>query len=184
MIIGIDPSIANTGLCGIAPPYYDNDHDLEVMGRAGVAKMDHWAALQSVLSLAEAIERWTPFGRVRCAAIEAPYASTGRGAAAGLPGERTHLFYLLLDYFDRLHVPTVVVPNAKLKRYATGKGNANKAAMLEALVRRAPEFETRGNDNLVDAAWLAMLAADMIGTPVVTVPASHREALKGLEIHK
>lgn len=183
MIIGIDPSITATGLAKLLPPYYDNDHEMTTIGRAGVTKMDYWSRRAALVDLTAEIVKWTSGGILKYVAIESGV-GFGKLAMAGLPGERTTLFYLLLGAIESAGVPCVIVQNTTLKRYATGKGNANKAAMLEALVRRAPEWETKGNDNLVDAAWLAMLAADMIGSPVVDLPAINRAALKGLEIHK
>lgn len=56
----------------------------------------------------------------------------------------------------RMGVPFVVIPPASLKKYATGKGNANKDAMLEAAIRRFG-FEGHGNDEA--DAWLLLQAA-------------------------
>jgi len=45
----------------------------------------------------------------------------------------------------------------EIKKHATGKGNASKAMMLEAAVRRWPEV-TFKDDNEVDARWVAETA--------------------------
>jgi Holliday junction resolvasome RuvABC endonuclease subunit len=67
------------------------------------------------------------------------------------------------------------VQPSQLKRYATGKGNASKAEVLVAAVKRL-DYEG-ADDNEADALWLRAMALDHYGYPVATVPASHREAL-------
>jgi len=66
------------------------------------------------------------------------------------------------------------VPPACLKKYATGKGNANKEAVLIAAVKRGAEVK---DNNEADAWWLRAMGMDALGEPVVTVPALHRTAL-------
>ena len=48
-------------------------------------------------------------------------------------------------------VPYVEVPPAVLKKYATGKGNADKDAVLAAAIRR---FDFAGDDNNAADAWI------------------------------
>lgn len=50
-----------------------------------------------------------------------------------------------------LSIPCEVVPPASLKKWATGKGNANKDTMLETAIRKFG-FEGHGNDEA--DAWL------------------------------
>lgn len=72
-------------------------------------------------------------------------------------------------------VPYVVVTPATLKKYATGKGNADKTAMAIAALKRAGrEF---ANDNEVDAAWLRWAALHHYGQPPFPLPAVQVEAL-------
>jgi hypothetical protein len=69
----------------------------------------------------------------------------------------------------------VLITPASVKKYATGKGNADKTAMALAAFKRAGlEF---GDDNQCDAWWLRAMTLDHYGAPVVEVPASHRVAL-------
>lgn len=53
-------------------------------------------------------------------------------------------------------IPYAGVPVASVKRHATGKGNAQKGAMIEAVKRLLPNFT--GDDNEADAIWIADLA--------------------------
>jgi Holliday junction resolvasome RuvABC endonuclease subunit len=71
------------------------------------------------------------------------------------------------------------VPPASLKKYATGRGNATKPDMRMALYQRAG-LDLR-DDNQVDAWWLAAMAADAAGVPLVSVPAAQRAALEKVE---
>lgn len=69
----------------------------------------------------------------------------------------------------------VIVAPSSVKKYATGKGNASKNAMLVAAGRRLG-YAGDSNDE-ADAAWLHALVMDAEGAPVVEVPKVHREAV-------
>lgn len=58
---------------------------------------------------------------------------------------------------EELQVAYVGFAPPEVKRFATGKGNANKAAMLGAAAARWPGY-TFVDDNEVDARWIALLA--------------------------
>lgn len=77
-----------------------------------------------------------------------------------------------------LHVASVrfvEVSPSSLKKYATGKGNANKGEMLAAAIRR---LDYQGaSDNEADALWLRAMGLDALGCPVVDLPAVNRTAL-------
>jgi len=74
------------------------------------------------------------------------------------------------------NVPFVEVPPAVLKKFACGKGNANKAEVLVAAVKR---LEYTGADhNEADALWLRTMALDHYDELVEpVVPKAHREVL-------
>lgn len=76
-------------------------------------------------------------------------------------------------------VPYVDVPPSSLKKYATGKGNANKGEMLAAAIRRLG-YEG-ADDNEADALWLRAMGLDALGCPVVEMPAVNRSALAKVE---
>lgn len=75
-------------------------------------------------------------------------------------------------------VPFVEVsPNGRAK-YATGKGNAKKEAVLTEAVRR---LGYAGHDNNeADALWLYAMAADAYGAPLDAMPQTHRAALEAV----
>ncbi|MDE2105016.1 MAG: hypothetical protein KGL39_47700 [Patescibacteria group bacterium] len=59
---------------------------------------------------------------------------------------------LLMEECEARHIPYSGVGVGAIKKFATGKGNANKDLMIEAAKRKWPDFE--GDDNQADARWL------------------------------
>lgn len=76
----------------------------------------------------------------------------------------------------RSAIPTAVVPPAVIKRYATGRGNADKQAMLAAAIKRLGYTTDQPDDNESDALWLLALACDAYGHPTAAVPQAQRDA--------
>jgi len=76
----------------------------------------------------------------------------------------------------RSGIDLAFVPPASLKKYATGRGNATKPDMRMALYQRVG-LDLR-DDNQVDAWWLAAMAADAAGVPLVKVPEAQRVGLE------
>lgn len=75
--------------------------------------------------------------------------------------------------------PVVEVPPASLKMFATGKGNADKNAMLGEAIRK---LKYDGNDhNVADAKWLLMMTQTAYGGAVSLANAKQREALAKIE---
>lgn len=82
---------------------------------------------------------------------------------------------LLMDF----GVPYVVVPPSSLKFYATGFGNADKAALILAAYKRGDrEFR---DDNQCDAWWLALAGRDRTGDPLFPLPQVQRNCLDKLD---
>lgn len=73
-------------------------------------------------------------------------------------------------------IPYVTIPPATLKKFATGKGNADKLAMRAAWL----EFTGIHNpdDNQVDAAFLREIGLVLMGQPSV-VPTDQHAAIAG-----
>jgi Holliday junction resolvasome RuvABC endonuclease subunit len=167
--VGIDISLTGTGIAR-------SDGTCEVLGRTGILNLPLAQAVAELDWLATHIANGVPDG-TRLVAIEMPAFSRATGGAV----ERHHLWYLVAARLIKFGLPVAEVPATTLKKYATGKGNSTKSAMVDALARRLPQFTTRGNDNLVDAAWLCAMAADRCGVPLVELPKAHRVALDGVQ---
>jgi Holliday junction resolvasome RuvABC endonuclease subunit len=71
--------------------------------------------------------------------------------------------------------PYVLITPATLKKYATGKGNADKTAMALALYKRF--VLELADDNQVDAWWLRAAGRELLGEPVFPLPAAQVAAL-------
>ena len=105
------------------------------------------------------------------------------GSQHGSQHDRSGLWWMVVDWlidndptegWDR---KVVEVPPGSLKRYATGKGNAAKDAVLAAVVRRYPTVEVTGNDE-ADALVLAAMGARHLGEPVDDpMPKTHLAAM-------
>lgn len=72
-----------------------------------------------------------------------------------------------------------VVSPATIKIAACGTGNASKADVLLAAVRRLG-YEGNNTDE-ADSLWLYHLAMIALGCPQVTLPAAHMRALKSIK---
>ena len=108
--------------------------------------------------------------------VEGPSFGSGANSRQAGHHERGGLWWLVTYRLWRKAVPFAVVPPATLKRYATGKGNATKDAVLAAAIRRYPAVEFDGNDQ-ADALVLAAMGADHHGRPIAPVPQANRAAL-------
>lgn len=98
------------------------------------------------------------------------------GSKSGQHLTRAGLWHLVMEAIDTAGIPWAEVAPTALKKYATGKGNADKDTVLLAAAKRYPDHAIRGNDE-ADAVILAAMGADHLGVPIATMPAVHRAAL-------
>lgn len=77
------------------------------------------------------------------------------------------------------NTPYIEVPPKTIKKYATGKGNADKDAVLAAAIRRLGYAGHSHNE--ADALWLYAVICDAAGQPLADVPQAHRDALAPIE---
>lgn len=96
--------------------------------------------------------------------------------------QRGYVWYSLVNALESSGCTCMAVQPSQLKKYATGTGAAGKPAVIEATVRRLPQFQTGGDDNRCDAAWLCAIGTDLLGEPLVSVPTTHRAALAKLAL--
>jgi crossover junction endodeoxyribonuclease RuvC len=112
-------------------------------------------------------------GRPDLVVMELPAPSRAGGGSH----ERAWLWWELYRWLHRHDIPVgLLTPNQRAK-YATGRGNAGKPAVVDAQARRWPAWETGGDDNLCDAVVLMAAGRDWAGCPLAAVPKAHRTAV-------
>lgn len=182
LAIGIDPSLRATGVCVLDisdcdPVAVANLSLFETTGRAGASLADQ---RRRITQIAGDVARVATCAATRdvLVALEGPAFS--RGSQSG-HHQLAGLWWLIVDELLGHQVDLVVVPPSSRARYATGRGNASKESVVDAVARRYPTAMTRGDNNLVDALVLACMAARHFGSPVErSLPQSHVAAMSGL----
>lgn len=173
LVLGIDVSLTATGLASS-------------LGECAV----HGIPKVTTLALADRI---AAVDKLTLRVIDAAHALMGPPAlvvmeypsvvrAAGGVVERAALWWQIAHAWTGTRVPVLAVTPGQLKQYATGKGGASKEAVVEAVTRRYPRYETHGDNNACDAIVLAAIGCDLLGHPIVDVPATHRRALAKLVV--
>ena len=89
--------------------------------------------------------------------------------------ERAGLWHLVMVAIDARGIGWTEIAPATLKKYATGRGNADKGQVLAAAIKRLPADVD--NDNAADAAWLAAIGHDLLGAPICDLPAAQCAAI-------
>ena len=170
--VGIDPSLSGTAIAII-----DDTGGLRVERFATEPAAGHAATVRRL----NRIERWLcgrleDLGRIDLqVAIEGPAFMSQNGKAHERAGLWWRLYTRAALYADPA---PFVIPPKTLKKYATGKGNADKDSVLLAVSRRYPGWAGSSNDE-ADALVLAAIMARYDGHPIEkTLPAIHIEALR------
>lgn len=106
--------------------------------------------------------------------VEGPsYASQGAGT-----WDRAGLWWLVVGRLTGAGLNVVEIPPSNVKTYATGKGNADKDAVLAAVVRRYTHVEITGNDE-ADSVVLAAMGARFAGFPIeASLPQTHLRSVE------
>lgn len=173
MILGIDFSLTSTGVCAIT------DGEAECITIRS-SKEETWDAFpRRVESIAVAIHEWAGDEMLGAAlVIETP-------AFAGKSSSLDRMFggwWIAVNTFSRLgyDTPLRVTPQ-QVKKYATGKGNANKDEVLAAVIRRYPDVFVTGNDQ-ADALVLAAIGAGVYGEPFETGTKYQQEVVEAVRL--
>lgn len=171
-VIGIDPSLTGTGIAS-------SNGWVDVFGyrrpRAkdpGITQLPHAERLHAMRDLLALVT--TTIGYPDLAVMELPAVSRSGGGAH----ERGWFWWEIYRSLTSNEVPVgLMAPNARAL-YATGKGNAAKGAVVDAIARRFPDWATDGNDNAADAVTLMAAGRDWLGHPLADLPKTHRAALE------
>lgn len=166
VIYGLDLSLTGTGVCDGKTTWL-----IKSEGRANASLAERAERLRSLRDrVLDAV------GGASLVVLEGP----AMASTSGHMHDRSGLWWLVVASLHAQRIPTVEVPPSCLKRYATGKGNARKGEVIEAVTRRFPDVETGGDDNRCDALVLAAMGYDRAGRPITTLPAAHRASLESV----
>jgi crossover junction endodeoxyribonuclease RuvC len=159
-VIGIDPSLTGTGVATI--------HEATTITVKNNG--DELARLRTIVTTVAGLATGYDLAIIEGLSF---------GSQHGKQSERAALHWMLRDRLDGLGIPVAVVAPTARAKYATGKGNAAKDAVMIACVQRLPILVS--NNNEADAAILLAMGLDHLGTPMVAMPASHRLALDAID---
>jgi crossover junction endodeoxyribonuclease RuvC len=168
VVIGLDTSLTATGVAS-------SRGWSELVGytdrKNPITKLSHLQRLAAMLDLAARIT--LAVGRPDLVVLEAPsLASKGGGGH-----ERGWLWWEVYRRLTSREIPIALLAPSQRMLYATGKGAASKAAVVDAVARRWPDWTTNGDDNLADAVVLMAAGLDHLGHPLAELPKAHRAAL-------
>lgn len=171
-ILGIDLSLTGTGMCFIEEAGGDTAIETTtVESKPSGDDLESRAARVVDLTRRITESAWlTPGGGgfwPTLAAIEAPAFS--RGAQ---PGQhiRAGLWWAVVCRLRSFGILVVEVSPSARAKYATGKGNAGKDAVLAAVIRRYDGVCLVGGNDEADALILAAMGARHLGHPIERDP--------------
>jgi Holliday junction resolvasome RuvABC endonuclease subunit len=167
-VVGLDLSLTGTGVASV-----DGTRLVRSTGHKGdtlVQRAHRLAGLHAEITSALT-------GSIDLVAIEAPSTGHARGSS-GSVHDRSGLWWLVVTDLVDWGVPVVEVPPATLKKYVTGKGNAQKPDVRMEIFKRYG-IDLR-DDNEADAFALRALGLDLLGHPLAVMPAANRAALEKL----
>lgn len=102
------------------------------------------------------------------------------GQTTGSHHDRSGLWWLVVDALQGEDLELIEIAPAQVKKYATGKGNAGKDAVLASVIRRYDAAPVESNDE-ADAFVLAAIAARLDGHAIEeSLPQAHLDALKAV----
>ncbi|AUR97292.1 ribonuclease H-like domain protein [Vibrio phage 1.238.A._10N.261.52.F10] len=169
-ILAIDQSMTGSGVCVL-------EHMPHAGGGIGPSEITHIEVIRTskvlddfVLDtharasfigkrLVEIIEMTKPDFIV----FETPSLASKGNATRTLPMLLGSLLAQMKDYLAKEDVKLLTVPPTSLKKFATGKGNCDKDAMVEAIREHDTEYyegliaipKSKGRYDLADAYWLS-----------------------------
>lgn len=175
-VAGVDSSLTGTGIasslgwCEVVG-YVPRPNPLTGKREDHITKLPHAERLEAMCDIRD--RSLLMVGRPDLAVMELPAPSRSGGGAH----ERAWLWWELYQSLTARGVHVALMPNNLRSTYATGKGNASKEVVVDAVARRWTAWPTGGNNNAADAVALMAAGKDWLGEPITPVPATHRRAL-------
>lgn len=166
-VVGLDLSLAATGIAGP-----DGTQVVQSTGHKGDTLTQRAARL---LTLRTHIATTVEASGAELVTVEAP--SFGQQRQGGTH-DRSGLWWLVVTQILAAGIEVIEVPPASIKKYATGSGVAKKPDIRMAIFKRYGL--DIADDNEADAFVLRAIGLDLLGHPLVELPAAHRQALAKL----
>jgi Holliday junction resolvasome RuvABC endonuclease subunit len=172
-VVALDLSLTATGACRLTPGEPPRLNTIGSKAQKAPTYGDRAYRLQVLAELVLAFVHG--IGHADLVVIEGP----SIGSNNPHTWDRAGLWWLVVGSLHVTRTPTAVVPPSTLKKWATGKGNADKVAVAVHMSRLWPDL-TAANDNEWDALALATMGAQhlRLETPV---RAHHEAARAGAE---
>jgi crossover junction endodeoxyribonuclease RuvC len=170
-VLGLDLSLTSTGVADIC----DGRTQVSRVRSTGRNGDSLGARQQRLARIVADLSTWWDANTIRpdLVVIEGP--SLGQARQGG-QHDRAGLWWLTVDHLMSVGLPVAEVPPALRAKYATGKGNAAKEAVLLDVARRYPDIAVDGNDT-ADALILAAMGARHLGAPIDYRPQTHLVAM-------
>lgn len=168
-VVGLDLSLTSTGVATVTATMTATERVTPPRGCTGTARLRH---------IRDAVTNRVAGVRPDLVTVEG-YSYGSRVTHAHSLGELGGVIRLALT---ETGVHWVAIPPATLKRYATGRGNADKHEMVAAAIRRL-RYDGSSPDE-ADALWLAHAGHHLLGHGLVDLPKTHLAALAGIDLTK
>lgn len=175
-VAGLDLSLTCCGLSRITSNHHGTLAEVWHRGDKGITTQPYPQRCDSLVHITADIIAWS----VPCdLAVMEELVPNPKSRSTN---ERGALWYFVYRRLVGHGIPVLVVHPGTLKRYATGKGNADKPEMRTAAREAWPEVVTVKTDE-DDALWLASLGLHLLhGEAPYEVPEWRAAALAGLRL--
>jgi crossover junction endodeoxyribonuclease RuvC len=171
VVVGIDPSLTGTGIASSNGWVDVTGYKRPRAKNPGITQLPHPERLAAMRHILDTV--FTSVGNPDLVVLELPAVSRSGGGAH----ERGWFWWQLYNQIHNHQIPIGLLSPNQRALYATGKGNAAKGAVIDAVTRRFPDWATEGNDNAADAVALMAAGRDWLGHPIADLPKTHRAAL-------
>jgi len=170
-VVGIDLSLTGTGLAAITTGASGPVLDVQTIKSSGRKNDTLRQRRERIYQIASRVAQFAAGAEL--SVIEGPsFLSQG-----GSNWDRAGLWWSVVDLLMLEPIDIAVAPPTVVKKFAAGKGNADKTAVAGGLVRLWGEACKASNDNEYDALTLATMGAQRLSLPGVPSRAHHAAAL-------
>lgn len=174
IVVGLDLSLTCTGIVRLNGSEVRVDRVLSAPPMEATRQKRPPTLGERFLRLSEiAAKACETIGMPDLVVVEQPAFSQNSGSHH----DRSGLWWIVMERLMVYGVDVAEVSPTGLKKFATGKGNASKTAVVDAVARRWPEVETDGDDNVADALVLAKMGVFHLGENKEDLPKAHLASL-------